>query len=825
MGCTLSGDGGIIGRYLLNPHAPLTHLPALAGQFALTDGWWLAPTLAATATAAAVGRRGLHRRHQRQLTAGGHALAILAPPVVDPAGAEALWSHLVGLLRPWWKRALGQQPHLVFIYHFTSAGLEVHLWAPASVPSVLLHRAVEAAWPGAHTRPTFRPVPLAKEHPVTTGGTLRLGRPDILPIRTEHDTDPLRALLGTGLALKTGESITVQVLARPATGLRVRRAKAKLRALRAGAGNPTRHGALFDLLTHQPQRTVPSQRDPEQAAELRAALTKAAGPQWETCVRYAATVPATADGQRGATPRARGRAHQTASAFAVFSARNWYARQRLRNPQKVLAERHFPLRGDLLSLSELAAIAHLPLDAGAPGVQRAGARSVPPPNRIALPGPLAKPIGTADTGPARPIALSVPDSRHHLHIVGATGSGKSTLMANLVLADVAAGRGVLVVDPKGDLVLDILARLPDSALGRTVVLDPGDHGAPPRLNVLEGGREQADVVVDNLVGIFRRIFTAFWGPRTDDVMRAACLTLMTSRTAGQVTLAKIPDLLTDPFYRRLTVAGLTPRDATLRGFWAWYEQLSEPSRAAATGPLMNKLRAFLLRTFVADTIAAGPSTFDLADVLDGGIALVRLPKGVLGEETSRLLGSFVVAKTWQAASARAARGESARADCSLTLDEAHNFLTLPYPLEDMLAEARGYRLSLALAHQNLAQLPPDLREGISANARNKIFFNASPEDARQLERHTSPHLSTHDLAHLGAFQAAARLVTGHADSPAFTLTTNPLPPKIPGRATEIRHSSRAHFGPPASAEPALATTVEENDGDASEDAHPDTSPH
>jgi hypothetical protein len=224
---------------------------------------------------------------------------------------------------------------------------------------------------------------------------------------------------------------------------------------------------------------------------------------------------------------------------------------------------------------------------------------------------------------------------------------------------------------------------------------------------------------------------------------------------------------------------------------------------------MNKLRAFLLRTFVTDTIASGPSTFDLNTVLDGGLALVRLPKGVLGEETSRLLGSFVVAKTWQAAAARAASGEGSRRDAAVYLDEAHNFLTLPYPLEDMLAEARGYRLSLVLAHQHLAQLPHDLREGISANARNKIIFNASPEDARDLERHVTPALSSHDLAHLGAYQAAARLVVHSADQAAFTLRTTPLPPKTAGRATAVRTSSRTHFTPKPP-----ATTTEALTGEA-----------
>ncbi|WP_051941154.1 TraM recognition domain-containing protein [Phaeacidiphilus oryzae] len=800
--------GGPLGRWLLDPTGPLSRWPQHLAPALTAHAPALAATAAGTYALTAAARRLLHHRAQRRLTADGYLTEILAPPEIDPSAAEAFWSHLVGLLRPWWSRAAGRQTHLVLEYRFTTRGLALCLWAPGTLPPVLLERAVEAAWPGAHTRPRPLPPPRAAPPPDphrpgpvhTTGGVLRLARPEILPLHHQHETDPLRALLAAGSAVAGGEEITVQVLARPATGARAARAKHRLRAWKSGRTGPHRATALLDWLTHQPQRTgSPHALDPEHGPHLRAALTKAAGPQWETCLRYAATARTGADGDpSGARGRARSLAHATASSFAVYSGRNWYARHRLPHPYQVMTARHFPLRGDLLSVPELAALAHLPLDVDAPGVARAGARSTAPPIPIPAPGPHVKPLGRAELGPPRRIGLAVPDARHHLHIMGATGSGKSTLLAQLALADADAGRGVLVVDPKGDLVLDLLSRLPEHALDRTVLLDPGDHAPPPRLNVLEGDRAAADVVTDNLVGIFRRIFTAFWGPRTDDVMRAACLTLMTSPTAGaQVTLADIPRLLTEAPYRHRAVAGLSGADKTLRGFWTWYEQLSEPSRAAAIGPLMNKLRAFLLRSFVTDTIASGPSTFDLDHVLDGGIALIRLPKGVLGEETCRLLGSFIVAKTWQAAAHRADAGEHQRRDAALILDEAHNFLTLPYPLEDMLAEARGYRLSLVLAHQNLAQLPTDLREGISANARSKVFFNASPEDARALERHVAPHLTAHDLSHLGAYQAAARLVADAANTPAFTLRTDPLPAPVRGRATAARHASRRNFGPGA----------------------------
>lgn len=166
--------------------------------------------------------------------------------------------------------------------------------------------------------------------------------------------------------------------------------------------------------------------------------------------------------------------------------------------------------------------------------------------------------------------------------------------------------------------------------------------------------------------------------------------------------------------------------------------------------------------------------------------LARLPKGALGEDGSRLLGSFLVAKTWQAATTRAALAPQDRPDASLVLDEAHNYLNAPLGIEEMLAEARGYRLALTLAHQDLAQLPTAMREAISANARNKIYFTASPEDAVRLARHTGPQLSEHDLAHLGAYQAAVRLVVDGGEQPACTLMTRPLPATIPGRAAQVR---------------------------------------
>src|SRR5207244_3641046 len=173
------------------------------------------------------------------------------------------------------------------------------------------------------------------------------------------------------------------------------------------------------------------------------------------------------------------------------------------------------------------------------------------------------------------------------------------------------------------------------------------------------------------------------------------------------------------------------------------------------GPVLARLRSMLLRPFVKRTLQYPRSSFDMARILDGGVLLVRVPKGDLGEEASRLLGSLILARVWQTATARAAIPVEARRDCTVFLDECQNFLTLASSLDTMLAEARKYRLSMVLAHQDLAQFPRELLAAVSANARNKMYFTCGPEDARILARHTLPELDEHDLAHLDAYTTAS----------------------------------------------------------------------
>ena len=369
-----------LGRFLTHPGPMLARLAHAALTAAAIWGPWAGPPLLLAAAAAIAARGWLGRRRHARLAAGARQVTILAPPKAEAAGAEALWGHLTGLLRPAWRRLTAGQPHLAFEYAWTRAGVSISLWVPGTVPPGMAERAVEAAWPGARASAAPAAAALPAGALVTAGG-LRLARPEVLPLATGHDADPLRALLGAAAGLPGGDRAIVQILARPVTGGRLRRARRAARRLKYGQP-ATRAARLLGLLTHQPARAGASRADPEHAAEVRAMITKLASPQWEVVIRYAAA--STAGDSPSLRGQLRGRAHSLASAFALYSGRNWLARQRLRHPEVISTRRM--RHGDLLSVPELAALAHLPLDDAVPGLERAGARAVAPPPGIPAPG-------------------------------------------------------------------------------------------------------------------------------------------------------------------------------------------------------------------------------------------------------------------------------------------------------------------------------------------------------------------------------------------------------------------------------------------------------
>ena len=417
---------------------------------------------------------------------------------------------------------------------------------------------------------------------------------------------------------------------------------------------------------------------------------------------------------------------------------------------------------------------------------------MPPDQRHGLGG---KVVGYANAGPRVRVGISLPDCRHHLHLLGPTGTGKTSLLLRMILDDVQAGRGVAAFDPaKGDLIRDLLDVLPAGCGDRLVIVDPDETTAPPAINLLDpavhGGSPHE--VAAHITSVMAKVWSRWWGDRMTEFAYHGLLTL--AYLPG-TTIAQLPRLLSDARWRAGRVTAVTDAlDAweagTLAEFWDGFNALPAGQRATLVAPLLSRLRLVLAHPLAAGLFGVPRTTFGFADILDGGVLLARLPKGILGEDGTRLVGSLLLSGLWQATAARARIPEYDRLDAAVYLDECHNFLHLPIGVDDALAEARGLHTSFVLAHQYLGQLSRTMAEAIDANARNKIYFALAPKDATDQARHVTPWLDAGDLMRLGGYEVVLRPVAhGRAVRPVTADTIAPPEPQ-PGRAERLRSTAR-----------------------------------
>jgi hypothetical protein len=446
---------------------------------------------------------------------------------------------------------------------------------------------------------------------------------------------------------------------------------------------------------------------------------------------------------------------------------------------------HWPLR---LGVPELVGLTAWPIgDDDLPGQPAAHPKLLPP-----APGTTGTTRVIADVavpGSDRALALPVDRALHHLHVIGPTGVGKSTLLANLIAQDIADGHAVVVIEPKGDLVDDVLGQVPEHRQTDVVVLDPND-GAPVGLNPLATSGRRPELVADSMLSVFKQLYGKNIGPRSADILYAGLLTLAQRQDASLVML---PLLLTNPGVRRSLTAGLRDQ-LTLEPFWATFEHWSEAERAAAVAPVMNKLRP-LLRPGLRGVLGQRRPRFHIGQVFtERKILLVPLRRGVIGPDAAGLLGSLVVAELWQFIQARSTVPAKQRHPVMVYVDEAQNYLNLPTDLGDALAQARGFGVGLTLAHQFLDQLPREMRAAVLANARSRVAFQLAHDDARVLER-GRPELTAADFESLGRFELYASLFAHGRVTPYASGRSRPL-----GKATSngavIRRQSRERYGQP-----------------------------
>jgi type IV secretory pathway TraG/TraD family ATPase VirD4 len=382
--------------------------------------------------------------------------------------------------------------------------------------------------------------------------------------------------------------------------------------------------------------------------------------------------------------------------------------------------------------------------------------------------------------------------RAHIYIIGKTGTGKSTLIENMVVSDIQDGNGVALIDPHGDLAEKILTLIPRERINDVIYFNPADIDYPIAFNPLEKIHPDFhDIVASGLIAVFKKIWSDFWGPRLEHILRYSIMTLL--EYPGS-TLLDIPRLLTDGDFRKSVL--LKVNHPQVKAFWASeYDKYSAWMRSTAISPILNKIGQFLVSIPLRNIVGQRHNTFKLRTVMDEKkILIVNLAKGRIGEDNCALMGAMLVTRMQLAAMSRANLPESRRHSYYLYVDEMHNFITLSFA--DVLSEARKYGLSLTLAHQYIEQLDSEIRAAVFGNVGTMIVFRLGAKDARYLAREFSPVFSEHDIINLGNYRIFLKLMIDGVTSKAFSADTLPGPEKQDSYADVIVDLSRIKYARP-----------------------------
>ncbi len=300
----------------------------------------------------------------------------------------------------------------------------------------------------------------------------------------------------------------------------------------------------------------------------------------------------------------------------------------------------------------------------------------------------------------RSFGIKIDDRRRHMYLIGKTGMGKTTVLENMIISDIRAGRGIALVDPHGDLVDKVIEFIPSYRINDVVYFNPADIEFPIGFNVLENvNPDQRHLVASGLMGVFTKIWEGVWSARMEYILNNCILALL--EYPGS-TMLGISRLLVDKNYRKKVVDSIT--DPIVKGFWVdEFANYNERFRNEAIAPIQNKVGQFLSSSIIRNIVGQPKSTIDLRALMDNKkILLLNLSKGRIGEDSSALLGAMMITRLQLAAMSRVDIPEKEREDFFLYVDEFQNFATESFA--NILSEARKYRLDLIIAHQYIGQL-------------------------------------------------------------------------------------------------------------------------
>ena len=385
--------------------------------------------------------------------------------------------------------------------------------------------------------------------------------------------------------------------------------------------------------------------------------------------------------------------------------------------------------------------------------------------------------------------IKTDDRRRHIWTLGKTGTGKSTLIANMAIDDLKKGRGLAVIDPHGDLIEILLDYIPKNRINDTIYFNPADS-RPPTINPLEvKNREEAELSASGLLSIFTKIWANVWSARMEYILRNSFLTF--AQIPGS-TLADILKILANKRFRDRVVDKL--EDPNLVHFWKEeFDKMPDRLQKEAIAPIQNKVGQFVLSPLIRGIIGQPKGSFSIEEIMDDGkIFLANLSQGRIGEDNANLLGAMLITKIQLAAMQRVDIREQERRDFYLFVDEFQNFATQSFV--KILSEARKYRLNLMLANQYMAQVDEEVQKAILGNIGTMISFTAGAEDAQILHQEFSEVFSQNDLVNLSRYQIAIKLtIRGQSNRP-FLAHTLPLPVSRNQNREKVITVSRERYG-------------------------------
>ena len=443
--------------------------------------------------------------------------------------------------------------------------------------------------------------------------------------------------------------------------------------------------------------------------------------------------------------------------------------------QKYLS-REFEEKGTVMNIEELASVYHFPMQSvESSAISWAGSKKGDAPFNLPLkdetdPKDMTV-LGKTDfRNSSKEFGVKVDDRKRHIYVIGKSGTGKSTLLENMIIGDIQAGRGVVVVDPHGELADKIVDSIPQERIQDVIILDPADREFPIAFNLLEHvGDDFKGMVASGFVGIFKKIFGNSWGPRLEYILRNTVLALLDSENS---TMLGIPRMLTEPAFREQIISQI--KDTVIRDYWVnEFAAMDVKQRTEAISPILNKVGQFLSTSTIRNIVGQPKSTIDIRRIMDEQkILIVNLSKGKIGEDNMALLGAMIITKVQLAAMSRANVAASERPDCFLYVDEFQNFATESFA--SILSEARKYNLGLTIAHQYIAQMVEEVKDAVIGNVGTMITFRVGAPDAEALVKEFAPVFDANDLVNLQKAHIYVKLLIDGIAAPAFSAQT--LPP-------------------------------------------------